>query len=327
MADILIPVFLAATLVTTNLSGTLKSPGGVQTQKVDSTAPFSVSPNLAGDNTEKAYEELLGLDDAAQEEVDRWIREADVRADPADEEALSRRIRERLDGVEKAYRDFLQKHPSHVDAHVAFGSFYNDIGQEVEAHKEWEIARDLDPKKAVVYNNLAGIYGHRGPVTNAFINYEKAIELEPNESLYYHNFATTVFLFRQDVMEHYKLADEQKVFDKSLALYRKALELDPKNFILASDLAQTYYLIKPPRHQDALAAWNHAMTLASDDLEREGIKLHLARVSVQAGLFNEARTNLSQVSHTNLTIIKDRILKTLEDKEKAAQGNAPRPKP
>jgi tetratricopeptide (TPR) repeat protein len=277
--------------------------------------PFAVPTPHPEDPVEKAYEALLKLDDQAQEELDRWIREADAAGPRADAAALQSRINERIGAVDRAYSEFLDKHPRHVRARVAYGSFLNDTGRDGAAREEWEQALKLDPKNPAIYNNLATYYGHRGPVTNAFVHYEKAIELAPDESLYYHNFGTTVFLFRRDVMEHYKFTDEQKVFDKALALYEKAVELDPDNFILASDVAQTYYGIKPPRHDQALAAWRRAYELASDDLERQAVRVHFARIQVQAGRFDDARSQLSKVDHPDLSYLRGLVQRTLERKE------------
>ena len=194
---------------------------------------------------------------------------------------------------------------------------------ELEARGEWEKALAADPKNAAIYNNLAGIYGHRGPITNAFVYYEKAIELEPKEAVYHQNLATTVALFRKDVMEHYGFKDEQKVFDLALGHYRKALELDPESFLIATDLAQTFYLIKPPRYEEALTAWAKALALASDDLEREGIRVHLARLQVQAGKLAEARTNLSLVTNENYAVLKERIQKNLDKRERSGAAGGP----
>ena len=167
-------------------------------------------------------------------------------------------------------------------------------------------------------NNLANIYGHHGPIDKAFEYYEKAVELNPLEPVYWHNFGTSVFLFRKDAMEHYGLTNEQLVFDKALRFFGKAVELDPHDFALASDVAQTYYLIKPPRFDQALAAWQRAYGLASDDLERQGIRVHLARVLTQAGRFTEARTNLALITDPRYASLKGRLQSTLEKKEREA---------
>jgi tetratricopeptide (TPR) repeat protein len=322
MIGLIVPLLGAALGVAVTNSTPAPSSG-----PIDPASGFSVSAPVPVDPAEAAYRRLLALDDEAQEDMDRWIREADELGDRVDAAALQQRIDQRIAGVEKVYREFLVQYPDHVRARIAYGSFLNDTGRELPAREQWERALELDPRNPAIHNNLAGSYGHRGPVTNAFVHYEKAIELDPKEPVYYQNFATTVFLFRRDVMEHYAITNEQAVFDKALTLYRRAMELDPSNFILASDLAQTFYGIKPSRHDEALAAWRTAYDLASDDLEREGVRVHLARLQIQAGRFDEARSLLTQITNTNYAMVKGRLEKTLAGREAAAAAPAAPAKP
>jgi tetratricopeptide (TPR) repeat protein len=279
----------------------------------------------SGNAVESEYQELLEKDDAAQEEADRWIKDNQAfqaKGAGIENALLTLKIEQRFEPVQKAYEDFLQRHPNHVRGRLAFGSFLNDIGKETEAVAQWDKAREVDPKNPAVWNNLANYYGHRGPVTNAFFYYEKAIELNPKEPVYYQNFATTVFLFRKDAMEFYKI-DEQQVFDKALGLYHKAVKLDPQNFVLANDLAQTYYGIRPARPQEALEAWKQALKLAKDELQREGVYVHLARHEMTINQFNEARQHIDAVTNQNYLEIKQRLLKNLETRLAKAATNTP----
>ena len=114
------------------------------------------------------------------------------------------------------------------------------------------------------------------------------------------------------------------MFDRSLELYRKALQLDPQNFILAHDLAQSYYGIKPLRTSEALAAWRQALKLAHDDVEREGIYLHFARVELNSGLFEEARQHLLAVTNQMHSLLKNRLMRNLVEKESQSRAtNSP----
>jgi tetratricopeptide (TPR) repeat protein len=277
------------------------------------------------DPVEREYLGLLDLDNSAQSEVERWLADNEklAAAGAGDAEATLRlRVRQRFESVEKAYQDFLQRHPKHFKAHMAYGSFLGDIGREDDGAQEYIKAREMNPKDPAPWNNLANYYGHVSPVTNAFACYEKAIELNPNEAIYFQNFATTVYLFRSDATNYYKISVQQ-VFDKAMGLYRKALALDPANFPLATDLAQTYYGIQPPRAKDAFQAWNNALKIARDDLEREGIHIHLARWHRTTGDVEAAKRELNLVTNANYTAVKKSILKSLEKRESTNNSALP----
>jgi tetratricopeptide (TPR) repeat protein len=297
---------------------------------------FAVTIPDRNDPVEKEYHKLLAQDDDAQAEVDRWITDDQKFAEKGagiGAATLQARIRHRFEPVKKAYEDFLQHHPDHVRARLAYGGFLSDIHEEDDAAAQWEKARELDPKNPVPYNNLANHYGHEGPVAKAFEYYSKAVELAPNESLYYFNFATTVYLFRQDATNYFKIS-EQQVFEKAMALYRKALDLDPDNFVLATDLAQSYYGFKPrktgdeetdrrlaQKHTDeALAAWEVALKLARDDIERQGVYIHFARLNINAGRFAEANRNLNAVTNEMFTTTKKNLIRKLENDQQKAKG-------
>ena len=264
--------------------------------------------------------QLMAEDDAAQAEVDKWIQENNAFAAQGAGESkaeLNKRILARFDSVRKGYEDFLRRYPDNVRGHLAYGSFLNDIGDEEAALAQNETAAQLDPKNPAAWNNLANYYGEHGPLTNAFTDYSKAIELNPAEPVYYQNFATTVYLFRKDAEQFYGI-NEQQVFDKALALYQKAVRLDPDNFPLATDYAQSYYGIKPLRTNDALVAWTNALNIAHDDIEREGVYVHLARIKMAAGRYAEARAQLDAVTNSMYADLKARLERNLTQRENAA---------
>jgi tetratricopeptide (TPR) repeat protein len=273
------------------------------------------------DPVEAEYEKLIQQDEAALKEVEKM--NADFEAFQAkgaggSKAVLAAKIDQRLEPVKKAYEDFLLRHHDHVDGRIAYGSFLNEIGEEEDAIVQWEKARSLDPKNPSPWNNLANVYAHIGPIKKAFQYYEKAIELDAEEPVYFQNLATVTYLFRKDAAEMYRI-DEEGVFNKSLDLYRRAMKLDPENILLATDYAQSFYGIRPMRVDDAIAAWNHALTLAKSDAEREGIYLHLARVELNSGKFSEADKHLALVKDPEMQELKDRLKRNLEKKRSEAE--------
>ena len=294
------------------------------TNRIQAVEHASAPVASTNDPVELEYQKLMEDDDVALTEIDGWIKEnqrfeAEGAGVPRDE--LHRRIDKRAAPIRQAYEDFLKRNPKHGNAHLAFASFLEDIHDEDGAFEHMLKAKEVDPKNPAAWNNLANYYGHFSPVTNAFYHYEKAIELDPKEPVYYHNFGTTVYLFRQDVMAYYGIS-EQQVFDKALMLYSNSMRLDPTNFLLATDIAMTYYGIKPTRTDDALKSWGDALKLAEGSLQREGVMIHLARFKMSVGRYDEARKDIGTVTNAELTELKTRILRNLELREHPPATNA-----
>jgi tetratricopeptide (TPR) repeat protein len=304
-----------------------ESPAQIKTNSPASNNPpvaKSVATNSpeSKQSVEKEYEKLMEDDDAAQAEVDQWIQDNEkfaAKGAGISQEEMKRKITARFQPIKQAYEDFLGRNPDHAKARIAYGSFLGDLNDEDGSQEQLEKALEIETNNPAVYNNLANIYGHHGPVKRAFEFYARAIDLNPNEPVYYHNFGTTVFLFRKDAKEYYGI-NEQQVFDKALVLYSNAMRLDPTNFPLASDVAQTYYGIRPTRVEDALTAWTNALRLASDELEREGVYVHFARIKLHAGRFDEARAHLNTITNEHYAALKQRLTKNIVELETAAKA-------
>ncbi len=296
---------------------------------VSQTSGVSVTVPDKNDPVEQEFQKLMDLDDEAQAEVDEWIKQNDAFAANGaamPTQLLRDRILKRLDAVGKAYEEFLRRHPDHVRARVAYASFLGDTKGEDKAQEQLEKALALDTNNAAVYNNLANIYGHTGFVKKAFEYYAKAIELNPSEPVYYHNFGTTVYLFRTDAKEYYSI-DEAAVFAKAFQLYSNAMRLDPQDFPLASDVAQSYYGIRPLPTDEALKAWTNALSIAKDEIEREGVYVHFARINTLAGRYAIAQAHLNAITNEVYADLKKRLTRNLVERQSGTNAATAPPGP
>jgi tetratricopeptide (TPR) repeat protein len=279
----------------------------------------------ASNDTDSAAElkKIEDADDAAQAEVSTWVRENNAlkeKGTASSEAEIERRIAARFEPVRRKYEDFLRRHPGDARAHLVYGSFLNDRQDENGARVQWEQALALDPADPAIYNNLAGRYSESGPVNKAFEYFAKAIELRPSEPVYYHNFADSLYVLRNRAATYYGLS-EQQVYGKSLLLYSNALRLDPTNFTFARDVAQTFYSLKPLPTDAALSAWTNALSIGRDEADREDVCVHLARVKMLAGRFDEARAQLQAVTNQACLAAKTALLRNLQEREKQARPN------
>src|SRR5215510_3247730 len=137
-----------------------------------------VANATTNDPVERELDQIMEQDDAAQAEVDRWIEENTAFAEKGagvGRDELRRRILARLSPVDQAYQDFIKRHPNISRARVAYASFLGDTQSEDAAEEQLEKALAIDTNNPAIYNNLANIYGHHGPVKKAFEYYAKAL--------------------------------------------------------------------------------------------------------------------------------------------------------
>lgn len=190
--------------------------------------------------------------------------------------------------LENDYKHFLNDHPQHTRAMVAYGSLLDDQGREEEALGWWKKAIEIDPREAYAYNSIAGHYGHDGRAADALKLYDKAIELEPTEPIFRFNWATTCVMYRNESHAVYGWTKEE-IFQRSLEQFRKARDLAPQNFELASAYAGTFYLVPKADWQEAYAGWKFCLNQSLDDSQYQLVYSHLARACLRLGRYDEAR--------------------------------------
>ena len=263
---------------------------------------------------EKEFRSILLLDDKIHSEVDQWIRDnakLTEKKSGVPVESLGEQIRIRLSKVEEAYVSFLAKYPKHVEARLAFGSFYSGLGKHDDAMGQWAEARDLEKQNPVPWNNIGKAYGQKGKISEAIRHFTKASELAPKQPLYYRNLAAMLFAYPDQAARYY-LIDRSQVVPKVLLLFEKALILDPKNFTLATDTAMIYLATSPFKAKEAINAWNKALSLAPDIRSKEGVRIHLARIHARIGEPKIAQKLLLDVRDPNFNQLKEEILKKID---------------
>jgi len=268
---------------------------------------------------------IFNADDAALTEVYQWIQENNtlIRTDPIRRERLAQRIRMRLDRVRKLYLAFLKKHPKNARAHSAYGSFLTHLDDQQGALRAFKTSAEIAPFNAAVHNNIAthlgrlavesGRHTRVGEMLEA---YQKAIRFAPRKPLYRHNYAIALSLFQKEASAHMK-CKPREVTLAALKQLTEALRLDPDNFEIAADLADTYLDFKPIPRDKTLAAWNHAATLATTNDQRNWVELQMAIVNIETHQFDKAKQHLEKVNVEIYAKLKQRLLSAMEQKSKS----------
>jgi len=70
------------------------------------------------------------------------------------------------------------------------------------------------------------------------------------------------------------------------------------------------------RTEEALKAWTNAFNLAGDEIEREGVQIHFARIKSMAHRFEEAQAHLNAVTNEMYATLKARVGKRMQERMK-----------
>lgn len=195
-------------------------------------------------------------------------------------ELNERLIADKIFAVRGAYSQFLERHPDHLRATIAFASFLYDEGETETALRLWRKVLALDPKNAPAHNNLANHYGHAKDWKMAMTEYEAAIALAPTESVYRFNYASVMDLYRKEIAAAGGTT-EAEIIRKISKELKTARDLAPAEFGFAAAYAKSLDSLTPPNWEEAVAAWRYCVKLSGNDEERDYSNLNAARVCIE----------------------------------------------
>ena len=94
-----------------------------------------------------------------------------------------------------AYESYLSHNPEDTSAIILFGKFLRQVGQEEYAVEFFLRADQVNPKLAVVKQQLANYLVEKGRPVDAFPYFIMTLELAPKEAVYHFHWGTFYFFF------------------------------------------------------------------------------------------------------------------------------------
>ncbi len=231
---------------------------------------------------------------------------------PLSEQELTRRAQQIL----SAYESYLEDNPRDVNGLILYGKFLRRMGQPRHATGLFLEADKIDPRLAVVKQNIANYLVEEGRLADALPFLLKAVELEPKEPVYHHQLGTFLFLFKEDLLS-LGIASAQ-TNDRSMhEAFRSASKLAPGNFEYKLRYAQSFFDISDPDWDKALGVWQDLRNQARDRpvSEREYLALGEARTMTQLGRGKEAVTILKTITSPSLRATRESLIKELKESD------------
>lgn len=117
--------------------------------------------------------------------------------------------------------------------------YYDALGMQMEALKEWHMAVSLDKDYSDPYNNLGMHYFHSGDYPLGFQNMDMALKLEPKNPDYCYNMAQNYLIFRPQ-SEEYRGWSAKKVYKEAMKLSKRATKEAPEDYEILEDYAVNF---------------------------------------------------------------------------------------
>ncbi len=199
----------------------------------------------------------------------------------------------RAQEINDAYGDYLNDHPSDVNALVLYGKFLRRMGEREKSYAVFQHAHQLNPRVAVIKQQIGGYLAEEGKYAEALGFFVQAVSLAPKEPLYHYQLAELLNIY----YDHF-LADNiytQETLNKAIVdEFKQAALLAPTEPGYAWRAAECYYDLLDPDWKAALAAWEELGKHTTSGVELEIIRLHRARVLLELGRKDDARVLLEQ---------------------------------
>lgn len=212
-------------------------------------------------------------------------------------------LRARLDAVEAGWQYMLERYPENPRVNNYYGEYVYDHTRDHAAGVQyWLRAVALDEDFAPGHNNLGVHYLHGGSVRLGLQHLHTAIELDPDHPDYLFNITQAYLNYRRDVQRWYD-KDLKKVYDDAMKFSQRAAELAPDDLQIVQDYAVNFYAAEnfdvSPNWNDAAAAWDKVIALATDPSDQFYAVLNKARVMIRMEKWPEAIALLEQCQKMN----------------------------
>lgn len=223
------------------------------------------------------------------------------------------------------YEVYLGENPKDANALILYGKFLRKVGQEQHAVDYFLEADSINPKLAVVKQQLANYLIEEGRPVDAFPFLIMTIELAPSQPDYHFHLGNFLFLFEAELVRE-KIISKDRARSFMHKSFKQAAEFGPSNFDYQLRFAQSFFDYPDSSKQEALEIWNKLVRKFPDrsSTERDYFKLCKARVLLELNRKSDALTLLNSVSTNTLEAAKKSLILQVsgkEEKKKEPKGD------
>jgi tetratricopeptide (TPR) repeat protein len=209
-------------------------------------------------------------------------------------------VQRRFQDIARGYAAIIARNPDHLESRLLYGKLLMRYGDSEGAREQFLLAARIDPKVAVIHQQLSTYHAEEGDHTRALAYALNAVELEPATAAYHFGLGQLLAAFREELLADAVFTPAQLEADM-LAAFRKAAELAPDTLPLQFRYGEAFYDLTEP---DWIAALDHWQALAANPqlsrLEADAVRIHRARCLIELHRDEDARALLQAVESPSL---------------------------
>ena len=216
-------------------------------------------------------------------------------------------LEDKIGSIANQYEEYLHRNPQDVIAYILYGKLLNKIGQEEHAVRQFLSADQLDPKIAVVKQQLGNYMAEHGKFEEALGFFLDAIVLSPESALYHYQIAEIMNTYSENILLS-GMFDRAELDRHMQEAFSKAASLDVNNRQFQYRYAESFYDVEAPDWEKALSLWGSLQEKSQPGMENDAVLLHRAYASAELGRFEEARKLAEMIEFPALQISRQEVL-------------------
>ncbi len=216
------------------------------------------------------------------------------------------------------YESYLAENPNDTNALILFGKFLNKVGQKSHAIGFFLKADTLNPKLAVVKQQIGNFLVENDKPLEALPFFTSAIQIDPLVPDYHFHLGNFLHIYKE------KISISQILGQKSVELFShecfaKAAEKRPTSFEYRLRFAQSFFDYSESDRNNAILVWDQIMSDFNSSLKKpevDYIKLCKARIMLDLNQNEKAGLLVREVSTKALVKSKKELLDSINKKPK-----------
>ena len=230
----------------------------------------------------------------------------------------AKELNRKAQDIVSLYEAFISENPDDTNAMILYGKFLNKIGQENHAIGFFLKADEINPKIAVVKQQIGNFLVENNKPIDALPFFTATVEINPSIPEYHFHLGNFLHLFEEEISGS-GILEGKTIESFAHECFGQAAQKKPNSFEYRLRFAQSFFDLSNANYYLALKEWDKLKNDFEGLLSKpeiDYIKLCKARVLLELNQKVEATSLIDEVSTKSLVKSKKVLLDSIKNKSK-----------